>query len=250
MIRALSRPLIAAAVLALAPLSAAWAAGAAHPNFNGYWDLARAPVVDPVLEPKIAPNTVILQDTGPPEYPAGVYGGLKLKPAAAAVAKAWKPTDDMTLSKACAPPSIVYAMQGPFPIEIFQGTEFIIIKLEYFDMVRIVFMDGRGHLPKDAPHTKVGDSIGHWEGDILVVDTDHLEAATITNNGLYHSDNVHVIERYRLSADGKSLLSTQEFEDPDTLDNRGARWITWVRKPGEYIYPYECDPSFSTNYRK
>ncbi len=81
-----------------------------------------------------------------------------------------------------------------------------------------------------------------------MVDTDHLESSTISNNGLNHSDNVHVIERFKLSADGKSLMSTQEFEDPEVLETRGARFIAWDRQDGQYIYPYECDPTFGLNY--
>jgi hypothetical protein len=93
-----------------------------------------------------------------------------------------------------------------------------------------------------------GFSIGHWEGNTLVVATDHLEAATITNNGLDHSENVRVVERFRLSADGKNLLATQEFADPATLENRGVRFIAWRRQPGQHVFPYECDPNFAGNY--
>ena len=60
-----------------------------------------------------------------------------------------------------------------------------------------------------------------------MVDTIHVKEATITNNGLEHSDRVHVIERFKLSADGKKLLATQEFEDPVMLKNKGIRFITW-----------------------
>ena len=132
-------------------------------------------------------------------------------------------------------------------MEIHQGTEFIIFKYEYFDLVRIVFMDGRAHPPEDAPHSKVGHSIGRWEGDELVVDTTHLLPATITNNGLDHSDKARVIERFKLSPDRKMLLSTLEFEDPEVLDNRGARFIAWSSEPGA-VYAYDCDPAFGLNY--
>jgi hypothetical protein len=223
----------------------------AHPDLSGFWSLTRGkPVRDPALEGKFPPNTVVLDDTGGPELPIGDYGGLKPKPAALAAAKAWKPADDMTLEKVCSPPSIIYALQGPFPIEIFQGTELIVMKLEYYDLVRIIFMNRKEHLPPDAPHSKVGDSIGRWEGDTLVVDTTHLLGATITNNGLAHGDNARVIERFRLSADKKTLMATQEFEDPDTLDNRGVRYISWAARPGDHVYPYECDPRFAQNYLK
>jgi hypothetical protein len=219
-----------------------------HPDLSGFWDLdARVPRDAPLMK-KIGPNTAVLDDTGPVEFPRGEYGGLKLKPAAKAAADAWNPKDDLTVAKVCQPPSIIYAMQGPFPIRIDQGRDIVVIRLQYYDMVRIVFTDGRKHLPASAPHTKVGDSIGHWEGDTLVVDTDHLEPSTITNNGLDHSENVHVIERFRLSPDGRTLLSTQEFEDPQTLDNRGARFIAWKKQDGQFLEPYDCDPSFALNY--
>ena len=218
------------------------------PDLSGFWNLARtAPKPDPQLAAKIAPNTVVLNDVGAPELPQGDYGGLILTPAAQAVAKTWKQQDDMVISKACSSPSIIYSMQGPFPIEIAQYPEVIIIKLEFFDMVRIIRMNGQ-HRPPNGPHTKAGDSIGHWEGDVLVVDTDHFEAATITNNGLYHGEKAHVIERFKLSPDGQHIISTQEFEDPDNITNRGARYITWDYKAGDYVFPYDCDPTFGLNY--
>ncbi|MEJ0038479.1 MAG: hypothetical protein WDO68_20775 [Gammaproteobacteria bacterium] len=198
---------------------------------------------------RLPPNTVVLGDTGAVEFPRGEYGGLKVKPKALAAAQKWDPREDMSLSNACKPPSIVYAMQGPFPLEIYQGTEFILIKLEYFDMLRVVFMDGRKP-QDDTPDSKVGFSTGRWEGDTLVVDTTHIEAATITNNGLSHSNKVHVIERFRVNADGTELHATQEFEDPDVLDSRGARFIAWKKKTGDHVYPYECDPTFALEYQK
>jgi hypothetical protein len=221
----------------------------AHPDLSGFWRLAAREPADAKLMAQLPPDTVVLKDTGAPELPLHDFGGLKVKPASLEAAMKWRPEDSMTISEACNAPSIVYATQGPFPMEIFQGTEFIIIKMEYFDLVRIVFMDGRPHPDADFPHSKTGHSIGHWDGATLVVDTTHLEPATITNNGLQHSDKMHVIERFRLSDDGKTLLSTQEYEDPEVLDNRGARFIAWKLQPGEHVYAYDCDPSFALNYQ-
>ena len=227
------------------------AAESARPDLSGFWMLASGkPVEDPALKARISPGAVILADTGAVEFGIMDFGGLKLTPAAEAAAKAWKIEDDMTVAASCRVPSIVYAMQGPFPIEIFQGTEMTVMRLEYFDMARVIFTDGRKHLPAGAPVTKTGDSIGHWEGDTLVVDTIHLKEATITNNGLSHSDKVRVIERFKLSPDGKKLLATQEFEDPVMLQNKGVRFITWNRVEGDHVHAYDCDPSFAENYAK
>jgi hypothetical protein len=155
----------------------------------------------------------------------------------------------MTLQKVCSPPSIVYALQGPFPFEVDQTDELIVFRYEYYDQIRMVFLDRRGHPPADAPHTKMGHSIGHWEGDELVVDTTHIAASTITNNGLDHSDNVHMVERYKLSADGTRLMATQWFHDPEVIENDGGRFIQWVKHEGQYINPYECDPTFALEYQ-
>jgi hypothetical protein len=218
------------------------------PDLSGFWNLSfatREP--DPALAALVPPETVVLADTGAAEFPRGEYGGLVLTPEAQRVADEWDPLDDFTLSKACSPPSIAYSMQGPFPIEIIQTPELIVIRMEYFDVVRLVYMDGRDHPPAEAPHSKAGHSIGRWEGDLLVVDTTHLEPSTLTNNGLYHSDRMHVIERFKLADDGQTLLATQEYEDPATLQNRGVRYISWS-KAEDYIYPYECDPTFALEY--
>ncbi len=221
------------------------------PDFSGFWNLDPRPDPDDAeLRAKLPPNTVVLADTGVAEFPKGEFGGLKPKPEALAKADKWQPSDEMTLERVCAAPSIVYSIQGPFPFEVYQTPQLIVFKYEYFDQVRIVFMDGRGHPPADAPHSKTGHSIGHWEGDELVIDTTHLAAATITNNGLDHGDNVHMVERYKLSPDGKTLIATQWFEDPDTLENNGARIIKWTKQPGNYVFPYDCDPSFAVQYQQ
>ena len=231
----------------------------AEADLGGFWNLAFDPsggseASDPAVRAemlaKLPPNTVVIEDTGAPEYPRGVYGGLVLTPAAQAHADAWEPEDEMALSRVCLPPSIVYSVQGPFPFEVHQTPALIVFKYEYYDQVRLIWLDGRDHPPADAPHTKMGHSVGHWEGDELVIDTTHIAASTITNNGLDHSDKVHMVERYKLGADGKHLLATQWFEDPEVLEKNGARFIEWVKHEGQYILPYECDPTFALEYQQ
>jgi hypothetical protein len=221
----------------------------AEVDLTGFWNLDFTQgEPDPALVAKLPPNTVLIADTGVVEFPENEYGGLKLKPEALAHAEQWTPQDEMKLDRVCLAPSIVYAIQGPFPFEVYQTPELIVFKYEYFDQVRLVFMDGRGHPGPEAPHSKMGHSTGRWDGDELVIDTTHLAPSTITNNGLDHSENIHMVERYKLSPDGKRLVATQWFEDPETLDNNGARFIQWAKHEGQYVYPYECDPSFALEY--
>lgn len=236
---------LAAAVLAL---PAAAHDDAAVPDLSGFWNAPFQAFEMPAdLRDKLPPDTVVLDDTGAAEFPRGVFGGLELTPAAAEHAESWTPTTDMTIARVCLPPSIVYSVQGPFPFEIVQAPGLLVFRYEYYDQVRLVYTDGREHPPAEAPHSKMGHSIGWWEGDELVVDTTHLAASTITNNGLDHSEKVHMVERYRLSEDGKWLEATQWFADPETLVNNGARYIRWSRGD-DYVRPYECDPTFALEY--
>ncbi len=237
--------------LAAAALVALASPAVAEPDLTGFWNLSFDTSEPPAaMMAELPPDTVLIEDTGVVEFPEHEYGGLKLKPEALAHAEAWKPADEMTLQRVCLPPSIVYAIQGPFPFEVYQTPGLIVFKYEYFDQTRLVFMDGRGHPPADAPHSKMGHSIGHWEGDELVVDTTNIAPSTITNNGLDHSGSIHMVERYRLSPDGKRLMATQWFEDPEVLDNNGARFIQWDKHDGQYVMPYECDPSFALEYQQ
>jgi hypothetical protein len=145
-------------------------AAALHPDFSGFWNLDLKVPRDESLMRQVAPDTAFIDDTGPKELPAGDFGGLKLKPAALAAVGKWNPYAQLTTENACKAPSIIYAMQGPFPIEIFQSDRFMVIKLEYYDMVRMIFMDGR-RPETDYPDSKEGFSLGHWEGSTLVVET-------------------------------------------------------------------------------
>jgi hypothetical protein len=238
------------AFAALAAAALAFPAAAEDvPDLSGFWN---APIdsfdMPADLQAKLPPNTVVIDDTGAAEFPRGVFGGLKLTPEAAAHAETWTATSDMTLTRACLPPSIVYSVQGPFPFEIVQAPGLLVFRYEYYDQVRLIHTDGRDHPPADAPHSKMGHSIGHWEGDELVIDTTHFAPSTITNNGLDHSDEIHMVERYRLTDGGETLEASQWFEDPKTLENNGARYIKWDRGQ-DYVRPYECDPSFALEYQ-
>src|SRR5688500_6917523 len=135
-------------------------------------------------------------------------------------------------------------MQAPFPLEIDEGRDLIVFRMEYYDLVRVIYLDGRDHPPAEHPHTKSGHSVGHWEEDAsgerktLVVDTTHIAAGTFMNNGFDHSENMHIVERFRLSPDGNTLWSTQVYEDAETFEGLAARYIAFVREPSGYIYPF------------
>ena len=85
------------------------------------------------------------------------------------------------------------------------------------DAYRVIPTDGRAHTPlQELDGTWNGESIGHWEGDTLVVDTIGFnDISWLDIGGYFHSENLHVIERLRREGDTMTWQAT--VEDPDVL---------------------------------
>ena len=58
-----------------------------------------------------------------------------------------------------------------------------------------------------------------------------------------------VTERFRLADGGKRLIASQEYDDPQVIENRGVRYIAWRRVEGDHVHGYDCDPAFAENYK-
>ena len=237
------------AVVAAGVLVQADAACAQGPEFaerwSGFWTVKfeREPSGQALID-ALPDDVTLIDDTGGGELAAGDYGGLKLSDAALESVRNYDYQAELKRENTCVAPSVAFYMQAPFPMEIYAGRDLIVFKMEYFDLFRVIFMDGRPHPPADAPHYKSGHSVGHWEGEDLVVDTTHIAPGTFMNNGFDHSPDLHLVERFRLSDDGSTLWATQTYTDPATFEGRAARYMAWTKRPGEFVYPYDCDPSY------
>jgi len=113
----------------------------------------------------------------------------------------------------CIPPGVPRIYFHPFPLQIVQIPGQVILMFEYDHTVRHVFTDGRKH-NEDAEPTWMGESIGHWEGDTLVIDTVGFKEGTwIDRVGRAHSDQLHVIEKYKRTAQD-NLQVEATIDDP------------------------------------
>jgi hypothetical protein len=215
------------------------------PALEGFWTPQRAPAAEgQAMLDNLPPEAVFINDAGAGELGKGEYSGLQLSAEAQEQVAQYDFSAELSREFACIQPSVALYMQAPFPMEIYQDSKLVVFRMEYYDMTRVIFLDGRGHPPADAPHSKNGHSIGHWEGDELMVDTTHIASSSFMNNGFSHSDNLHLTERFRVSQDGQTLLATQVSEDPEVFQGLAARLIAWRKVEGEYVFPYECDASF------
>jgi len=120
----------------------------------------------------------------------------------------------------CLPPGVPRIYIQPFLVEIVQTPGRVVELFEFDHHMRQIFTDGRQH-PKDPDLTWMGDSIGWYEGDTLVVDTIGLNDKTwIDRGGLPHSDQLHVIERIRRP-------SSDALEINITIDDPKSYTKTW-----------------------
>ncbi len=113
--------------------------------------------------------------------------------------------------------------------QIVQTKDSVMIQTEMVHDARIVRMNAE-HLPKTI-RSWMGDSVGHWEGDTLVIDTTNFTDKTRFRNA---TENLHVVERIS-RLDAKSLLYRFTLDDPDTWDR------PWT---GEYAWPLTKEPMY------
>jgi len=96
----------------------------------------------------------------------------------------------------CVPPGLPGIMSQPYPIEFLYSPGKVVMLIEAYMQFRHIFTDGRKH-PEDPDSTYMGHSIGHWEGDTLVVDSVGFTDSTQLAGGVPHSDKLRIVERIR-----------------------------------------------------
>jgi hypothetical protein len=125
---------------------------------------------------------------------------------------------------------------GPYNnnYQIVQTREYVAINVEMIHDVRIIPLDARSHLAKDA-RLWLGDPIGHWEGDTLVVDT-----ANFTDKTNYRGSdqNLHLVERFTRTGPD-TLVYRFTMDDPTAFTKPWTGEITMVRTAGP-LYEYAC----------
>ena len=126
--------------------------------------------------------------------------------------------------------------------EIKPEQKIITFRSEWFNELRTIYMDGRKH-PDPSVRFTTGHSIGHWEGDMLVVDTtnfaDHRSPYQI---GVPSGGQKHVVERYRLTKDGTHMDVDYTLEDPEYLAKPLNNHRQLIHSPHLKMYPSDCDP--------
>jgi hypothetical protein len=156
--------------------------------------------------------------------PAGAFDGPELRPLAERCLLGFGSTSG--------PPTLPNYFYNNLK-QIVQTPTSVMILNEMVHDARVVRMGGE-HLPQSI-RKWMGDSVGHWEGDALVIDTTNFTNKTQFRGA---SDRLHVIERFTRT-DNNTLLYRFTVEDPETWDRPWTGEYPW-RATNELLYEYAC----------
>lgn len=224
-------PTLTASGLISAALSAANAAAPAVPDFSGYWVRPEAGS-DRIFYPaEKGPGPVVNTDASG-TFMIGDYASPILKPGAAAAVK--KHGDAGRAGQVIYPPwSVCWPVGVPLILNMAEAVQFLQTPSE----VTIIYQrDHRiRHIYLNVPHSAnpkpnwTGESVGHYEGDTLVVDTIAQDTRTeVDRFGTPHSAALHVVERYRLASDRKRIEISFAVEDPVTFTAPWSAKVAYV----------------------
>jgi len=206
-----------------------WADEANWPDFTtGSWALPPGPPNTPPEDPRnqagpFGPNS-------PVKAPANAALAARLKAAAKLNA-----AGGSGLSS-CEPMGVIH---DPGTIFYFARNRIIISGMGAASNIwRVVYLDRTSH--GDPEPSYFGDSIGHWEGKTLVIDTVAIRAeAQLTAGVPLDSTNTHMIERYRLTGPN-SLELTKTVTNPDLFTKPWVATMTLTRKLGDQFIESYC----------
>ncbi len=144
-------------------------------------------------------------------------------------------------SARCTMPGVPRITYMPYPFQIFQFSDRIVMLYEYGHAMRTIYMDGSSH-PEGHIDFWMGDSRGHWEDDTLVVDVVHFNDETwFDRAGNFHSEALHVVERYT-PAGPDHLTYEVTIEDPAVFTRPWTMSMPLYRRQeaNVQLLEYEC----------
>jgi hypothetical protein len=149
-----------------------------------------------------------------------------------------RPIDDVTAD--CLPAGLPHLFVVPYPFEVMQTPGRVTLLYEYDSVVRRIPLGGAHADPAKTAPTFNGDSIGHWEGDALVVETVNIRADTqVDYTGIPHSDALKITERIRRK-DATTLEDQITLEDPKAFEAPFTVTRLYRLRPKWKIAEYVC----------
>jgi hypothetical protein len=141
----------------------------------------------------------------------------------------------------CQPYGFAREVVNALPIKIRRDGKNLVIDYEEWTETRTIYLDGRSH-PKDVQPTPLGHSIGHYDGDVLVVDTVGLKPDIFypQYGGGGFSEQAHGVERYTVAENPRRLMLDLMVEDPTMLKVPFTVHKVWLYTPDLKLVKDSC----------
>jgi hypothetical protein len=173
-----------------------------------------------------------------------------LTPAGKAAVAKYNPFKDDPAFR-CDPVAVRRVWGAPgTPLSITRERDRVVMRYEWMDVKRVVYLDQREH-PKGGARTSLGHSIGHFEGDTLVIETGNYSAGVLNQyveeagqptRGLLHSAALTSVERVHLDAARQRLVVDITLKDPEFF-TRDFDTYTLEFAPSDLtLEPFKCTP--------
>ena len=149
--------------------------------------------------------------------------------------------DERRTRSNCSPPGMPRIMRlAQYPYEFIFSPGRVTINQEAWMQTRTIWTDGRAHDPDHDP-SFMGDSIGRWEGDTLVVETVGILDTLEIDTGFAHSDKFRLVERIHLDpADPDVLINEMWMEDPKALAEPFTLSVRYRRDRYGKLIEFQC----------
>ncbi len=149
----------------------------------------------------------------------------------------------------CFPAGIPMIMTRVWPIAMVQLPTVLYMVSNFNNSFRQIFLDGRDYSDPDyVIYSYNGESIGHWEGETLVVNTRYIEVYNqLIDTGIPISEQFRVQERMRLVGDGRVLEIEYVMTDPVNWVGEWRNTKQWLRVDNTDIGEVECLPDLNDN---
>ena len=131
-------------------------------------------------------------------------------------------------------------MEQPYPMQFAKSHNLILMHMEEGDTVRVFDMTPGAKIGNAEP-TKLGHSVGRWEGTTLVVTTTGSNWPLVDLTGIPNTVDAIYLERFTPSANGKRLDYTLTITDPEIFTTPPTFSKSWLWVPGERVEPYNCE---------
>lgn len=177
----------------------------------------------------------------PPIFNGNTVRNLPYTEKGREVYESWDPSAEFILG--CTNWNMPRLMGNPQPMEFVREGENILIRLEEGDSQRIVHMNP-GTSPEPGEHSLMGYSVGRWDGDALIVETNMISESS---HVMPVSNQISLLEKFEASADGTALNYEITVTDPIMLTASVTKTMTWDWRPEIQVDAYACDEEQSFN---